>query len=149
MDRLKKFLFPKSLSDIFVALSLIASVCALTGYLKTGVTIFNPVLEKAVIITAGIGIGLNFIFLVFNSKIGKYSCYLIMLFSFIEYLSSQITYVANIFVAIDGSTFSAGFIFTCVSFILAWVLDLTGAILADDEVDVWNGKEKNHVQSVK
>ena len=56
------------------------------------------------------------------------------------FIYSQVTYIANVFVAIDGYTFTAGFIATAVMYVLSFVFTLMSGILNDWKP--WNKKPK-------
>jgi hypothetical protein len=137
----KSIIKKKGLGDIFLLVALIATVCSLILYIKTGITVFNPKLSNSVIASLIAALVLEALLLAIGSKIGKYVVYLLLLYSLIEYINTQATYIANIFVAIDGSTFSAGFICTIISFILGVAGALVSGILAKDESELF-AKEK-------
>jgi hypothetical protein len=134
----------KNWGDLIFALAFLALIGALVGYLVSGVTIFAPSLSQKVLIPLILLVVLAALLLVFGSKLGKYAVFMITIYAFIEYLKTQATYLANIIVSIDGSTFSTGFILTSVCFALALILSLTSAIMAPDEVDLVKGKGKPH-----
>lgn len=132
-NKLKQFLWPKGLSDIFLLIALITTIAGLIGYVLTGITIFQTKLYNSVIVSLSVLLVLEILFLVFNSKMGKYACFVLSIYSLISYIGSQATYLANILVSIDGSTFSAGFILTILALILTFATTLVSAILAKDE----------------
>ena len=61
------------------------------------------------------------------------------------FIYSQVTYIANIFVAIDGYTFSGGFIATAVMYVLSFLFTLLAAIL--NNWKPWGKKAKEEVQA--
>ena len=66
---------------------------------------------------------------------GVYSGYLLALMGFLYYIVSQVNYLANVFVAIDGTTISFPFILTAGSFLLAFVFMLLSGILGKKDAD--------------
>ena len=59
----------------------------------------------------------------------RYVAYLVELYAFLMFVFSQVTYIANVLVSIDGNTFTAGFILTAVFFVAAAILTLVSACL--------------------
>ncbi len=115
--------------------ALILGVLAYVFYAKNGITEFNPTLSQKAIIAAFVGVGLCVVSLIYEWKPLKYLAYLAYLYAFMAFLNSQITYIANVFVSIDGSTFSAGFLLTAASFLLAAILALLSAVLTKSRGD--------------
>ena len=58
----------------------------------------------------------------------RYISYFLYLYAFMGFIYSQVNYIANVFVAIDGNTFTAGFIATAVCLVLAFGIMLAAAI---------------------
>ena len=69
--------------------------------------------------------------ILFPSKILCELSFLISFLSFLFYINSQLTLITNVFVSIDGTTFSAGFIFNFIFGILSLGLALSASILED------------------
>lgn len=130
----------KGISEILILLTFIFTIINLILYCQSGVTIFNPNLYQSVIISLSFAIFLEGFTLIFNSKIIKYSIFILLLYSFIEYIYSQITYIANVFVAIDNSSFSLPMIFLFIFYILSIGLSLTGAIISKSESCILRGR---------
>lgn len=137
MDKVLSIIKRKGLGDIFMAAALLLAIVGLILYCLTGATIFNPNLNSKVIASLGVAVGLSILFLVFSTKMGRYLVYLLLLFAFIEFINSQVTYIANVFVAIDGSTFSASFVGTFLSILLAAILAFVSGILTKDEAEIF------------
>ena len=132
----KKSFFQARGAGYFLALpALLLGVLAYVLYAKNGITEFNPTLSQKAIIAVFVGAGLCAVSLVFAYKPVKYLAYLAYLYAFLAFLNSQITYIVNVFVSIDGSTFSAGFLLTAASFLLAMLLALVSAILTKNGRD--------------
>jgi hypothetical protein len=142
MEKVKYFMRHKTLSDAFLAAGFLFAILALVFYLKTGITDFNPKINSAATTSLIVVLVLSFLLLFFGSKNGKYLAFLLVLYSFIQYLSSQATYIANVFVAIDGSTFSAGFIVTFLMYVFSFSFFLVSGILGTDEIAYLMEKEK-------
>ena len=132
----------KSLSGILMLSSLASGLVTLILYLFTGVTAFTPKLSTPMIIflIVGLVLGAVSLFIPKFSKQIKYLVYIAFLFAMLMYISTQITYIANIFVAIDGTSFSASFIITFILVIASFVLAL---ISANKEKDLLEGEEEN------
>ena len=128
----KSFLQGRGAGYYLALPALILGVLAYVLYAKNGITEFNPSLSQKAVAAAFAGAGLCAVSLVYERRPVKYLAYLAYLYAFLAFLNSQITYIANVFVSIDGSKFSAGFILTALSFLLAMVLALVSAILTKD-----------------
>ena len=114
-------------------LAIPAAICAAAAallYQNTGVTEFSPALYPSALYTAWAAAALSLISLALNWKPLKYAAYLLALYSFIQYIASQATYIVNVFVSIDGTTFSSGMIATAAAYVLAIVIGLIAAITA-------------------
>lgn len=130
MERKANFLQGKGAGwYLAVPAALLAATAALL-YQKTGVTEFSPALYPSAVYTAWGAAALSVISLVWNWKPIKYASYLLMMYSFVQYISSQATYIVNVFVSIDGTTFSTGMIATAAAYVLAIVVCLIAAITA-------------------
>ena len=130
MERKASFFQNKGLG-FYLALPVAAcAAAAVLLYCKTGVTEFSPALYPSAVWSAWAAAAISLISLCINRKPVKYLSYLLALYSFIQYLSSQATYIVNVFVSIDGTTFSSGMIATSVMYLLAIVLGLAAAITA-------------------
>ena len=108
-------------------------------YNQTGITTFTPILSEKVVALLGVCIALSVLFAVFEIKLGKYLLYLFCFWMWLEYLISEASYISNVFVSIDGNSFSSNFILTVVFGLLAWLLALIAAILQKAEI----GSAKN------
>lgn len=115
----------KSKSTYFLAATVVLNVAALILYVNTGVSVFIPELSSAVIVFMVLGIILPFAAAFSPLKITCVVLYVINLFACLRYLASQASFIANVFVGIDGSTFPAAFylivIFTLASAVLSLV----------------------------
>ena len=115
-------------------------IAALCLYRENGVTSFNPELNTGAIAYVAVCLALCALSLVVDFKPIRYVAYLFCLYAFLWFIYSQVTYIANVFVAIDGYTFTAGFIATAVMYVLSFVFTLIAAILNDWKP--WNKKPK-------
>lgn len=127
---MKKSFFQGRGVGYYLALpALVLGVLAYVLYAKNGITEFNPALSQKAIIAVFAGAALCAVSLAYECRPVKYLAYLAYLYAFMAFLNSQITYIVNVFVSIDGSTFSAGFLMTAASFLLAAILALVAAVL--------------------
>ena len=130
MDFIKKFLSGKGVGYYLTLPAIIFGILAIVMYGKTGITDFNTQLSTGVLVCGWIGVGLLIISLAFEFKPVKYVAYLLFLFAFFAYIQTQATYIANVFVSIDGNTFTGGFIATVVFYVLSFVVTLLAAALS-------------------
>lgn len=129
MNIIVKFFKTRGVGYYLTIPGLVLGIVALIMYNQTGVTSFSPALNQNAIICLSVGISLCALSLIADFKEIKYIAAIIFLYSFMWYLYSQVTYITNVFVAIDGNTFTADFIVTFLSFILAFVVTLLAGIL--------------------
>lgn len=129
MDIIKKFLAGKGVGYYLTLPALIFCIIALSLYTQNGVTSFNPELNASAIAYISVCIALCVISLVVDFRPIKYIAYLLCLYAFMWFIYSQVTYIANVFVAIDGYTFTGGFIATTVFYVLSFVFVLLSAVL--------------------
>ena len=121
-------------SLICMAGSVLACAAALVMYLLTGRNEFNTSLSQQVIVPLILAILLGGGMLIRPVRIVKYAAYLCGLYAWLEYLCSQIYYIVNVFVAIDGTRFSAAFIVTLLTGLPGWLLALLSAVKQPENV---------------
>ncbi len=114
-------------SRVFMLIALALGVVGLLAYIRSGVTEFTPSLSREALIGFGIGVGLSFISLFLNWKALRFCAYLALLYALLKSVSVQATYIVNVFVSIDGNSFSPGFLLTAVGTLLAAVAALIAA----------------------
>lgn len=129
MEKIKKFLAGKGIGYYLTVPALVFCVVALCLYCKNGITSFSPELNTSAIAYICVCIALCAISLAVDFKPVKYIAYLLCLYSFMWFIYSQVTYIANVFVAIDGYTFTGEFIGTLVFFVLSFVFVLLAGVL--------------------
>ena len=140
MEKIKKFLAGRGVGYYLTLPAILFCIAAVCLYSRTGVTSFNPELNKNAIAYVVAGLALCAVSLVVDFKPIRYIAYLFCLYAFMWFIFSQVTYIANVFVAIDGYTFTAGFIATAVMYVLSFVFTLMSGILNDWKP--WNKKPK-------
>ena len=131
----------KDRSVILLLVSMLFQLVSLILYGATGLTEFTAELASAVLafsilsLIAGAGIVLITVLGIcekYTKKvldIGIYVVYLFGLLAWLFYITSQVNYLVNIFVAIDGTKLTAAFILTVLFFLFAWFAALVSAIL--------------------
>ena len=136
-----------SLSSIFLALGVVLEAIGLIAYAVKGVDEFNDALSLPVLILAISALALSLFLYASKAffsdssvanpifEVGVYSGYLLALMGFLYYIVSQVNYLANVFVAIDGTTISFPFILIAGSFLLAFVFMLLSGILGKKDAD--------------
>lgn len=122
------------------AAGIVFAIAAVCLYSATGVTDFNPELDAGAIAWAAVGAVLGLAGLLVGLiplryshlavKPLRYVAFLTIFYAFIEFIGSQATYVANVFVAIDGNSFTAGFICTFLFYVLSFGLMLAAGCLS-------------------
>ena len=101
----------------------------MAAYMKYGITEFTPSLSQSAVAAFGLGIILCIFSLIREYKVIKFLGYLSFLYAWIESLLAQATYIANVFVSIDGNSFSAGFLTTVICSLAGAVFALFSVIL--------------------
>ena len=101
----------------------------MAAYMKYGITEFTPSLSKSAVVAFALGIILCAFSLVKEYKVVKFLGYLALLYAWIESLCVQATYIANVFVSIDGNSFSAGFLTTVICSLIGAIAALLSVIL--------------------
>lgn len=146
MDAFKKLITAKrGISFYFIAASFVCALVTLILYLTTGITSFTPVLSGKVLALMWINLILNFAVAVVEVKPAKYAAYVIGLWAWLEFVISEMAYITNVFVSIDGNSFSVTFILTVVFGALSYVFALVSAILQREEL----GSAKRTVNAAK
>lgn len=130
LERLKSRIVPYSL----LAGALIFALIALIIYTTNGKTEFNQELNTYAIASLIVGMILSLPpFFLPKMRILYFLPYLCYFFGFLQYLVSQDTYLANIFVSIDETSISATFLMITIFSLLAFVLALLSGIFAKNK----------------
>ncbi len=124
----------RSIPFLFIAQGVAFSAAMLIAYALTGISTFTPVLSTKVIVMESICIDIGVLLVLFEVKNGKYGLYLLSLWTWLEFLFYEASYISNVLVGIDGNQFSIGFILTVIFGLLAWVCTLISAILQKQEL---------------
>lgn len=166
MDKIKKFFAGRGVGYYLTLPALIFCAVALNLYKQNGVSSFSPELNGNAIsyiiaclvlcvisFAADTVLGVTGLFSTEKSdlfarvnaclKPVKYIAYLFCLYSFMWFIYSQVTYIANVFVAIDGYTFTSGFKSTVAFFVLSFVFVLLSGAL--NLWCPWKRKNKNAI----
>lgn len=149
MKKIKLFLFHKNLSNLFSLIAAILSLVSLIVYLNTGVSEFVSKLSIATIVSLSIAFALLCVFTIFESKVGKYVCYTLILFAFIEFIGNQINLIANVLTSIDGNTWPTTFLVCTITLLISFILALISGIMAKDEINILKGDSKNEISTEK
>ena len=118
---------------IFAIAAAMLSIAVLVLYSATGRNTFTPVLSSTVITMLWICIILGILLCVFEIKILKHALYLLIFWTWLEYISDQMSYISNVLVGIDGNSFHAGFIAAVICGLLAWICALISANIQKGE----------------
>lgn len=129
MEKLKNFFSTRTPGFYATIPAIVFAVAGLLAYRAYGVTEFSPTLSGEAQLGFAVGIGLCVISLVLEYRPVRFFGYLALLYACLTCMTAQATYIVNIFVSIDGTTFSDGFILTAACSALAWITALVAAIL--------------------
>ena len=149
MDKIKNFLVGRGVGYY---LSLLAVVCGMLAgilYICTGVSSFNPDLNVSALVCIWVAVAMCAVSAVFDFKDIRYVAAMLFLYGLLMYIDSQVTYIANVFVAIDGYGFTAGFLSTLIFSLLSFVVALLAGILtkwrpwAKNQVKLQEGADEN------
>lgn len=166
MDKIKKFFADKGVGYYLTLPALVFCAVALSLYKQNGISSFSPELNGNAISYITACLVLCVISFVADTALGvvallntknsdvlarvnvclkpiKYVAYLLCLYSFMWFIFSQVTYIANVFVAIDGYTFTSGFKNTVVFFVLSFIFVLLSGAL--NIWRPWKRKNKNAI----
>lgn len=126
--KVKKVKKGKSIGYFLTIPAVILGLLSIYLYTQNGVTVFSPKLDNNVILVFGIATALSAINLLVEWKGFKYLSYLTFLYALILFIGTQVNYITNVFVSIDGYTFSDGFIRTLGVMIVTVVMQLLAAV---------------------
>lgn len=149
MDKIKNFLAGRGVGYY---LSLLAVVCGMLAgilYICTGVSSFNPDLNVSALVCIWVAVAMCAVSAVFDFKDIRYVAAMLFLYGLLMYIDSQVTYIANVFVAIDGYGFTSGFLSTLIFSLLSFVVALLAGILtkwrpwAKNQVKLQEGADEN------
>lgn len=132
MDKLKNYFSTRTIGFYVTVPAILLAVAALLAYRTYGITEFNPTLSTEAQVGFAAGIVLCVVSLVLEYRPVRFFGYLSLLYACLTCMAVQATYIVNIFVSIDGNTFSDGFIMTAVFSVLAWVTALVAVILTKE-----------------
>ncbi len=122
------FFKSKSVGYFLTLPAVILGVLSVFLYKQNGVTVFSPELDGSVIAVLWIAVGASAINLLIEWKGFKYLSYLLFFYAFILFIGTQVNYITNVFVSIDGYTFSTGFIATTAVMAATAVMQLLAAV---------------------
>lgn len=132
----------RGISFWFILISTISAAVMLIVYSHTGISTFTPILSHKVQMLLGICIVFGILLIIFEVKNGKYALYLLLLWTWLEFLLYEASYISNVLVGIDGNSFTTGFLFTVLSGLSAWLSALISAIIQKKEF----GSQKPEVE---
>lgn len=143
---MKSFSVKSLLAPAAIALcaGIVLEVVALIVYSLTGITDFNETLSTPVLVFVIVAIVFAVIALALKAfalnrffhglfDLLPFAGYLIALLGFIYYVGSQVNYLTNVFVAIDGQAVSVSFVLTFATLLLASIAFLLSGIFLKKE----------------
>lgn len=134
LNYLKNVLIKRGIAVGFALVAFVCSIVTYCMYQKAGVNDFVAELSDSVNALMIWAIVLSAIFTVFEVKLGKYATYIVMLAAWLSFITSQVNYITNILVAIDGTAITSEFVLTVVFGALAWIFMLVSAIIQRREI---------------
>lgn len=141
MGKLKNFFLKKDISTLFSLLGFAFLVIFFIAYLFTGITSFQESYSISLIVVSVLTMLLSLLLTLFEGKVGRYIVFILEIYLSMEFINTQMTMIANVFTAIDGTTFSFGFILTLVSVILSLAFSLVSGIKSKEEEKLFLGEK--------
>lgn len=129
MNVITKFFKSRGIGYYVMIPAALCGIVALIVYVLTGVTEFTPTLDVSVSIAYCIFIALCIISMVIDLRIVKFCAFAVGLFGFLMYIVFQVNYISNLFVAIDPTPVTAGFVCVLLFGALAFVAALVSGIM--------------------
>ena len=129
MEKLKNYFSTRTIGFFVTIPAVLFAVAGLLAYRAYGITEFSPELSAEAQTGFVAGIVLCAVSLVLEYRPVRFFGYLALLYACLTCMTAQATYIVNIFVSIDGTTFSDGFILTAACSVLAWVTALAATVL--------------------
>lgn len=134
MNTLKTMLKERGISFYFMIASFVFALVTWILYAVTGANEFTPELSGKVLALLIVFTLLTVAVSVVEVKLAKYATYIFGFWAWLEFIIWNANYLANVFTAIDGESFSAEFILTVVFGALAWIAALVSAILQKQDL---------------
>jgi len=142
MKTIKNFFLSKKINFYLLLISFLLGLSGLIVYLKTGTNSFVLKLDNTVIISCIIGLIICFLpMFIFKIRILYFLPWFCFFFAFLNFITSQVNYLANVLVNIDGSSLSAGFLATVILILLSSVCSLVSGCLTKE---ITNSKENSN-----
>ena len=129
MEKLKNFFSARTPGFYATIPAIVFAVMGLLAYRAYGITEFSPALSGKSQLGFVAGIGLCVVSLALEYRPVRFFGYLALLYACLTCMTAQATYIVNVFVSIDGTAFSGGFILTAACSALAWITALVAAVL--------------------
>ena len=129
MEKIKNYFSTRTLGFFVTVPAILFAVAGLLAYRAYGMTEFTPTLSVEAQAGYIAGIVLCAASLVLEYRPVRFFGYLALLYACLTAVAVQATYIVNVFVSIDGNTFSDGFIMTVAFSVLAWVTALAATVL--------------------
>lgn len=130
METIRKFIADRGIGYYISLFALVCGIVSGVMYICTGVSSFNPELNVGALVCIWSGVVLSAVTVVLDYKNIRYIAAMLFLYGFMWYIYSQVTYIANVFVAIDGYGFTAEFLITFIFLLLSFVSALLAGILS-------------------
>lgn len=129
MEAVKKFMAGRGVGYYLSLLALICGIVGVATYTATGTNSFNPELNVSCLVCCWLAVALCAATVAFDFKDIRYIAAMLFLYGFLMFIYSQVNYIANVFVGIDGNVLTGEFFCAFVTMFLAFVLSLLAGIL--------------------
>ena len=146
-------------SVISLFAGILLETVGLIVYSQTGVNDFNEKLSTPVLVFAIVAVVFGAILLFLKAFVldrllrGSFEIlpwvnYLFALLGLVYYIGSQVNYLANVLVSIDGNSISAAFVITLCMLLLSSVAFLVAGILVKKKVQPQEGGNENEAERI-
>lgn len=129
MNNILNFLKTRTLSYWLSFITFVFSILFLIIYINFGRTQFDPDYSVLTIVGISLTIVTCLVSIVLSYKAFFYTQYVLWLFVFLSFVTSQLNLIGNIFYNVDGSTAPFSFFFLTFSSFSSIILNLVAAII--------------------
>lgn len=129
MKMIKKFFVGRKVSEYLMLATCVLGIVAIVFYTATGVNNFNPNYSALYFAMTIIAVTLAAVSFVLPLRVCNFAAYLCFLVAIIEYVITQVNYIANLIYSVDGEIVSAGLVIIIICLVFGMVASLVAGIL--------------------
>ncbi|MFA6860924.1 MAG: hypothetical protein WCR56_00835 [Bacilli bacterium] len=134
MKKLMDYFKTRRINFYFLLSSEVLSFTGLIIYCQTGTNDFVLKLDSVVITFTVLGLVSAFVPFVFShNRILHFIPYFCYFFAFLNFITSQVNYLANVLVSIDGTSLSIGFLSVAILLFASSILTLVSGCLTKEK----------------